>query len=127
MYDKHIIFPGSLRNVGADGKEGFSLGVRLPYYRGQPFSIVEDIAITVDGKDVPRSEVRFSVRGQRWTLDEMTALTEERWEFGEVADVIVLRPGGLPAGEHEVGAAIQLRISYLPWSSVTRCTRKESV
>ena len=125
MYDKHIIYPNSLRNLD-DGK-GFALGVRLPYYRGQPLSVVEDIAVKVDGVAVPREQVRFAVRGKSWTLDQLEENTAERWEFGEVAEVSVLQPQGLAAGEHEVAVGVQLRISYLPWSPVTNCTRTETI
>ena len=52
MYDQHIIYPGSLRK-GANQGEGWSIGARLPYYRGQPLSIVEDIILTIDGAAVP--------------------------------------------------------------------------
>jgi hypothetical protein len=125
MYDKHIIYPNSLHNL-ADGS-GFALGVRLPYYRGQPLSVVEDIAVKIDGEAVPREQVRFSVRGKTWTLDQLEENTLERWEFGEVAEVSVLQPRSLAAGEHEVAVGVQLRISYLPWSPVTNCTRSETI
>ncbi|QBE65853.1 C-glycoside deglycosidase beta subunit domain-containing protein [Pseudoduganella lutea] len=120
MYDQHIIYPGSVRNT--DDGAGWQFGARLPYYRGQILSAVEDIAITVDGEKIAREQVRFTVRGRTFTLDELETEYVERWEFGEVAQVSVLRPGGLPAGEHQVTAAVQLRISYLPWSPVTSCT-----
>ncbi|MBB3221977.1 C-glycoside deglycosidase beta subunit domain-containing protein [Pseudoduganella umbonata] len=125
MYDQHIIYPGSVRN--ADDGSGWQLGARLPYYRGQILSAVEDIALTVDGAKVPRDQVRFTVRGRTYTLDELETEYVERWEFGEVAQVSVLQPGGLPAGEHQVTAAVQLRISYLPWSPVTSCTIAASI
>ena len=123
MYDKHIIYPDSLRN---DGDAGWRVGVRLPYYRGQVLSAVEDIALTVDGEKVAREDVRFTVRGKTWTLDELETTYDERWEFGEVAEVSV--PGAsLAAGRHTVTAAVQLRISYLPWSPVTSCTTELAV
>jgi len=125
MYDKYIIYPNSLHNL-KDGS-GWSVGVRLPYYRGQPLSVVEDIAVKVDGEAVPREQVRFSVRGKTWTLDQLEENTQERWEFGEVAEVSVLQPQGLASGQHEVAVGVQLRISYLPWSPVTSCTRLETV
>lgn len=118
MYDKHIIYPGSVENT----EGGWRLGARLPYYRGQILSAVEDVALTVDGVKVPRESVRFTVRGKTRTLDELETTYDERWEFGEVAEISVVQPGGLSAGEHEVTAAVQLRISYLPWSPVTSCT-----
>lgn len=124
MYDKHIIYPASLRNTGGkgEGADGWSVDLRLPYYRGQILSAVEDIALSVDGQKVPREDVRFSVRDKSWSLDQLETVYDERWEFGEVAEVSVRRPGGLAPGKHEVTAAVQLRISYLPWSPVTSCT-----
>jgi hypothetical protein len=121
MYDKHIIYPDSLRNDG----DTWRVGVRLPYYRGQVLSAVEDIALTIDGDKVPRADVRFTVRGRTWTLDELETTYDERWEFGEVAEVSV--PGRLASGKHTVTAAVQLRISYLPWSPVTSCTTELAV
>jgi hypothetical protein len=128
MYDKHIIFPDSVRNIH-DGSTltGWSLGARLPYYRGQILSAVEDIALTIDGVKVPREDVRFTVRGKTWTLEELETTYDERWEFGEVAEISVMQPGGLTPGEHSVTAAVQLRISYLPWSPVTSCTVNATV
>ncbi|MBP6900236.1 MAG: hypothetical protein KBC73_09120 [Burkholderiaceae bacterium] len=125
MYDQHIIVPGTLRNT-ADGEAitGYELGIRLPYYRGQWLSIVEDIAVSADGVKAPREAVRFTLRGRAWTLDQMEAATDQRWEFGEVATVSVLQPGGLAAGEHELVVAEQLRISYLPWVPTTSCTQR---
>jgi hypothetical protein len=121
MYDKHIIYPDSLRNDG----DNWRVGVRLPYYRGQVLSAVEDIALTVDGAKVPREDVRFTVRGKTWRLDELETTYDARWEFGEVAEVSV--PGRLASGPHTVTAAVQLRISYLPWSPVTSCTTELAV
>ncbi len=124
MYDKHVICDGSLRNVKRDGEVvGFALDARLPYYRGQPLSIVEDIVVKVDGEAVDRSAVRLSLRGRTWSLDALEPETHERWEFGEVATVSVLQPGGLASGGHAVTVAEHLRISYLPWPSVTTCTK----
>ncbi|GGY13249.1 hypothetical protein GJV26_00430 [Massilia dura] len=120
MYDQHIIFPGSVRN--AEDGSGWRLGARLPYYRGQILSAVEDVALTVDGDKVPREHVRFTVRGRTFTLEQLETEYVERWEFGEVAEISVLQPGGLAPGSHRVTAAVQLRISYLPWSPVTSCT-----
>jgi hypothetical protein len=44
-----------------------------------------------------------------------------------VAEVSVLQPGGLAPGRHQVTAAVQLRISYLPWAPVTSCTIEAAI
>lgn len=119
MYDQHVIVPGSLRNTA----QGFELGIRLPYYRGQWLSIVEDIAVTVDGTRHPREAVRFALRGKTFTLDALETASAERWEFGEIATLHVQGSPLMP-GEHEVTVAEQLRISYLPWVPTTSCTQR---
>lgn len=121
MFDKYMICEDSLRNVSENGEVvGFQFGARLPYYRGLGLSMVEDIAITVDGEAMPREQILFSVRGRTWTLAEMETEIEERWEMGEVATLIVKKEGGLSRGEHKIELAEQLRISYLPFPLVTR-------
>lgn len=121
MFDKYMICEEGFQNTIENGVVvGFQFGARLPYYRGLGLSMVEDIGITVDGEAVPREQILFSVRGRTWTLDEMENEIEERWEMGEVATLLVKRPGGLASGEHKLELSEQLRISYLPFSPVTR-------
>jgi hypothetical protein len=121
MFDKHMICTEGLTNVVEDGKTvGFSLLARLPYYRGLGLSMVEDIAVAVDGEKIPRSDIRFSVRGRTWTLDEMETVYDDRWNFGEKATITVLKSGGLKPGKHKVEVAERLRISYLPFVPTTK-------
>ena len=118
MFDKYMICEDGFRNVGAgDGGEptGFQLQLRLPYYRGLGLSMVEDVAVSVDGEPVPRDDIRLRLRDKSWSIDELENEFEERWEFGEKATVEVRKPGGLAPGKHRVEAMEKLRISYLPW------------
>lgn len=120
MFDDKIIVPDSLERLdAADGAAGFALQARLPYYRGLGLSMVEDILVTVDGEKIPRGNIRFSVRGRRWALDEMETEYGDRWNFGEKARILVERPGGLNDGEHEVEVGVRMRISYLPFTPTT--------
>jgi hypothetical protein len=112
MFDRYIIVEDSLRNVDGDG---FAFEIRMPYYRGLGLSMVEDVAVEVDGRRYPREAVRFTVHGNTYTLAEMETEYEDRWEFGEPATVTVAHPGGLEPGEHVVANEQRLRISYLPW------------
>lgn len=121
MFDQYMICEEGFQNVSENGAvTGFQFGARLPYYRGLGLSMVEDITLTVDDEAVPREQILFSVRGRRWTLEQMGTEIEERWEMGEVATLIVQRPNGLASGEHKIELSEQLRISYLPFSPITR-------
>jgi hypothetical protein len=124
MFDDKIIVPDSLEPLtNADGMEGFSVLARLPYYRGLGLSMVEDIAVTVDGEKVLRDDIHFGVRGRTWTLAEMETEYGDRWNFGEKARIAIKRPGGLKAGDHEIEVAVRMRISYLPMVPTTRCRK----
>ena len=123
MFDNKIIVPDSLEKDG----DSFSVLARLPYYRGLGLSMIEDIAVTVDGEPVPRENVRFSVRGNTWTLDEMETEYGDRWNFGEKARVSADLPGGLADGEHEIQVGVRMRVSYLPFVPTTTDRKTMSV
>ena len=125
MMDNKMIVEGSLENYIQDGEvKGFKFLGRLPYYRGLGLSMVEDIAVEIDGEAIAREDVRFHVRGKTYTLDEMETVYDDRWNFGEQATIIGLRDGGLDEGSHKVGFAVRMRISYLPMVPTTRDTKE---
>jgi hypothetical protein len=113
VFDPYLIVDGTLENVVEDGvTTGFAFQVRCGYYRRLIVSMVEELGVEVDGVAYPRSDVRFTLRGRTFTLDEMEEEYEFAWEFGEPALLTVLHPGGLPAGDHDVQLYERLRISY---------------
>ena len=120
MFDHRIICEEGFRNVSEGGEVvGFEFLARLPYYRGLGLSMVENLAVTVDGEDIPREDIRFSVRGRSWTLDALETCHDDRWNFGEKARITVMRAGGLSSGRHKLKLAERLRISYLPFVPTT--------
>lgn len=119
MMDNKMIVEGSLESV----EGGFSFLGRLPYYRGLGLSMIEDIAVSVDGETLPREAIRFSVRGKTYTLDEMETVYDDRWNFGEKATIIALN-GGLSAGTHQITFAVRNRVSYLPFVPTTKDTKE---
>lgn len=120
MFDQHMICLDTVKNVVDGGQTtGFSFLARLPYYRGLGLSMVEDIAVSVDGEAVAPDAIRFSVRGKSWTLAEMETEYSDRWNFGEKACITVLKPGGLAAGQHRLVLSERLRVSYLPFVPTT--------
>ena len=124
MMDQHMLCDDGFENVVDGGHTtGFALLARLPYYRGLGLSMVEDIAVAIDGQAIPREAVRLALRGRSWSLDEMERCFDEKWNFGEKARVVIARPGGLAPGQHQVDLAIRYRVSYLPFVPTTRTGR----
>ncbi|OYU35410.1 DUF6379 domain-containing protein [Novosphingobium sp. PASSN1] len=119
MMDNKMIVEGSLET----SDKGFAFYGRLPYYRGLGLSMIEDIQITADGEVIPRADVRFHVRGKTYTLDQMETVYDDRWNFGEKAKIIAMKPGGLPGGDHKIEFAVRMRVSYLPFVPTTKDTK----
>jgi Domain of unknown function (DUF6379) len=119
MFDKYLIGADTVRNTGpANAPTGFVFEARLGYYRGLGLSMVEDLAISVDGTAVPREAVRFRAGTQELTLLDMETAYDLRWNFGAWAQISVMQPGGLTPGEHRIKLTERLRISYLPFPSI---------
>ena len=118
MFDKYIIDPKSVRNLGpADAPTGFAFDSKLGYYRGLGLSMVEELTVTVDGETMPRSAIRFDEGAGPLTLDEMESAYDRRWQFGKAASILVDFPGGLTRGDHKIVLQQKLRISYMPFPS----------
>ena len=116
MFDRYMICEEMARNVTEGGQvTGFQFGARIAYYRGLGLSMVEGLAVSVDGEAVPPAHIRFAIGNRTFTLAQMETEYETRWEFGDVATVTVLRPGGLAPGEHTIEFTEDLRIAYLPF------------
>jgi hypothetical protein len=125
MFDDKMICTDGFENiVEKDRTVGFAILARLPYYRGLGLSMVEDIALSVDGEAIPRENIRFSVRGRTWTLAEMETEYKDRWNFGEKARISALKAGGLAPGRHKIELAERLRISYLPFVPTTKDSKE---
>jgi uncharacterized protein DUF6379 len=125
MFEKYMICESGFRNVSDQSQiKGFQIQVRIGYYRGMPLSSVEDYAVTVDGQAVPRDQVRFSVGGRTFTLDEMESKPDFRWQFDEIATVIVRKPGGLMPGMHEIEVTQKLRIPYTETRDIATARKK---
>jgi len=125
MFDKYMICEDGFENVIEGGQVvGFAFLARLPYYRGIGFSMIEDVAVTVDGEAVPRDAVRVTKNGRSWTLDEMETEYTERWNFGEKVRIVIVKEGGLALGRHKLALAERVRVSYLPFVPATRDSKE---
>lgn len=121
MFEKYMILENDVENIVENGNvTGFQFGARLPYYRGIALSLVEDIGVSVDGEEVPKEKIKFSAHGNTYSLKEMETATEDRWNMGEVAHIIVQKEGGLPKGSHKIYLMLNMRIAYLPFPSIRK-------
>jgi hypothetical protein len=112
VFDKYIVCEDSL-TTGEDRTRG-SVEVRMPYYRGLGLSMVEGVDLTIDGTPVPADATLFTVHGNTYPITELSSVLDDRWEMGERARIDFEVAAPLEPGEHQVSAAVRLRISYMP-------------
>lgn len=88
---------------------GVELQVRSPWYRSLPLSSI-DLALSLDGTEVPADRIRFCVNDHDYALDELRERFEEFWF---VLDAAAVRVSSVAPGKHEVDLHLSLRIPYL--------------
>lgn len=128
MFDQYIVDADTVRNIGpAAAPTGFSFESKLGYYRGLGLSMVEDLAITLDGQPVARDAIYFDDGHGALSLEAMETEYDRRWNFGAPAVISVAYPGGLPPGDHKLSLRQVLRVSYMPFPSVRYIEKVVSV
>lgn len=118
MAGRIVYNPDAFRNLVEDDKTvGFSFEFKLQYYRGITLSIIRDIKVIIDGEEIDRENVRVSIHGETFTLDQCKTVVSPlyRWEFGEFGTVEVLKEGGLAAGHHHIKVLQHIAPSYMPF------------
>jgi hypothetical protein len=128
MLTDQVIADGSLRAVG----DGFRFDLRMPWYRALPLSCLEGLEVKIDGEVVPSGELRLSLEGTSYALSDLPPLHDDWWYVADAAEVRAPRPGGLPAGEHELDVTVALRIPYIvesghPLVMRERCVKRQTI
>jgi sugar phosphate isomerase/epimerase len=115
VLDRDIIQSRGFKNVVEDGRvTGFQFQLRNPNYRGTSASLVDGVEVVVDGEKWAFDAPLWTLQGRTFTLEQLRASTDVRWQLDELATVTVPRPDGLPAGVHDIEVAVFLRRPYFP-------------
>ena len=116
MFENNVFLKESCMIVVEIGEIiGYEMIRHITYYRGIPFSMVNFVAVEVDGVKVPEEDIRFTADEIDWfTLKEMETVATIKWEYGVPATVRVLQKGGLSKGTHEVSLTVSTRTAYIP-------------
>jgi len=111
--------------------DGFTFGLRMPWYRALPLSSLEGLDVRIDGEAVPSDELRLKLGGRTYVLSDLPPLYDEWWYVADAAEVRAPKGGGLRAGDHELDVTIALRIPYIvesghPLVMRERCVKTQS-
>ena len=115
MFESQMILTRGFQNVYENGQPiGFQILLKTAYYRGVFLDIIGPIEITVDGAKYSGDQLRLTVDGRTFTLEEAGRTENVHWDFGTAMIVTVLTPGGLKPGIHEVTVTQGVNPSYVP-------------
>ena len=94
--------------------QGYEVDVHLAWYRSLPLSCVEDVAINIDGRAVPRDDLRVVRNGSELTLDELADKVDDWWFVQDPLTVRVPDPAPKRRGsEAAVSVHLATRIPYI--------------
>lgn len=115
-----VVCDDSLKHIYANGKKvGYQFDIRLSYYRGHFLSVIDELAVTVDGEPVTEADTRFCLHGREFGISQLHDLVSEFWQITEPAVIRVFKAGGLPAGDHNIDVKLMFHSPYMPISETT--------
>jgi Domain of unknown function (DUF6379) len=115
-YEDRVLRPDALHPLRlSSGIVGFTLDVRLNYYRGLPLSAVENLELSVDGVRVPDHLVLAGLREKIFPLGQVRLAFTEHWPVKGVLRLSVYN-GGLEPGPHQVNLTLNLRNVYMQFA-----------
>lgn len=108
LFDK-VVDEGTLRA----SPNGFSVGVRLPWYRALPLSCVSINLLMVDGVAIEPDKISFLINGHNYALADLPDRMLETWFSVDTATLEVADHPLDAAAEHEVEAEVEVRPPYI--------------
>ena len=116
MFAEDLIVPDSLRNLPGTPTQraGYSLRVRLNWFRSLPLSCLEDLALSVDGVSVDAEHLAVRMGGEAVAVSAATERDDLWWSCREAPTVEVRSGAVLAPGPHDLAIELRIRIPYFP-------------
>ena len=94
--------------------EGLGIALTVPWYRSLWLSSVSDIAVSVEGREVPKADLRAELGGRRYRVEELQDQSDVLWFIQDRLVVVV--PLAEPPAEGQqvdVEVSVDLRLPYM--------------
>ena len=94
--------------------EGLGIGLTVPWYRSLWLSSVSDIAVSVEGREIPKDDLRVELGERTFRVDELADQWDVLW-FIQDRLVVVVPLDDPPAEGQEVDVevTVDLRLPYM--------------
>jgi hypothetical protein len=94
--------------------EGLGIALTVPWYRSLWLSSVSDIAVSVDGREIPKEDLRVELGERTYRVEELQDQWDVLWFIQDRLVVVV--PLDEPPAEGQqvdVEATVDLRLPYM--------------
>ena len=94
--------------------EGLGIALTVPWYRSLWLSSVSDIAVSIEGHEIPKEQLRVELRERSFAVDELQEQWDVLWFIQDRLVVVV--PLDEPPAEGQqvdVEVTVDLRLPYM--------------
>lgn len=93
---------------------GLAVSVQLPWYRSLWLSAVDGVAASVNGVEIPTENLRFSLEGREYRIEELPEQWDTLWFVADRPDVLIDLGREPEAGEKlTVEVVLTMRLLYM--------------
>ena len=94
--------------------EGLGIALTVPWYRSLWLSSVSDIAVSVEGREIPQADLRVELGERIYRVDELADQWDVLWFIQDRLVVVVPLDEPPAEGEHvDVEVTVDLRLPYM--------------
>jgi hypothetical protein len=107
--------------------EGLGIALTVPWYRSLWLSSVSDIAVSVEGREIPKDDLRVELGEQTFRVEELADQWDVLWFIQD--RLLVVAPLDEPPAEGQlvdVEVTVDLRLPYMQIAPTTYVTNHAS-
>lgn len=95
-------------------ENGIAVSVQLPWYRSLWLSAVDDVAVTVNGEEIPTDRLRFALQRREYRIEELPEQWDTLWFVADRPDVLIdLGRAPEPGEQLTVEVVLTMRLLYM--------------
>lgn len=108
--EANVLRPNSVRATA----DGYEVDVHLAWYRSLPLSCVENVSVSIAGKNVARDSIQVLYQGRKLALDDLPDLVDDWWFIQDALTLQVADSNPIAAGDKTtLEVELATRIPYI--------------